>query len=244
MANPTATINTIAPPATIGASSTITIDLVPNGKTILQWTIAVTGTDEGSSAAAVNATRSITVPLAQATFTAPALACALVWTSTVLMVSADGVRSTYSWTFAAFVLLQSRRNLTALGQTSEGQATYGSVLDLNGAIRGTTPGIDGVQDRLWNATVTIDCGLGSIVSLNVNNAGAFTMAAPTNPVVGGYLWFDIQNNSGGAMGAITWNAVFKLAGAFTNPADTKRRTIRFYYNGTNWIEVSRAAADI
>lgn len=46
------------------------------------------------------------------------------------------------------------------------------------------------------------------------------------------------------MGAITWNAVYKLAGAFTNPADTKRRTITFGYDGTNWVEQSRAAADI
>jgi hypothetical protein len=46
------------------------------------------------------------------------------------------------------------------------------------------------------------------------------------------------------MGAITWGAAFLLAGAFTNPASTKRRTISFVFDGTNWVETNRAAADI
>jgi hypothetical protein len=29
-----------------------------------------------------------------------------------------------------------------------------------------------------------------------------------------------------------------------DPANTKRRTISFRYDGTNWVEISRAAADI
>ncbi len=37
---------------------------------------------------------------------------------------------------------------------------------------------------------------------------------------------------------------FRLAGAFTKPADTKRRTISFYNDGTAWVETNRAAADI
>ena len=71
------------------------------------------------------------------------------------------------------------------------------------------------------------------------------MSAPIGNVRTGHrLVYVITNNSGGAMGAITWNAAFLLAGAFTNPASTKTRTIEFLYNGTNRIELNRAAADI
>jgi len=73
---------------------------------------------------------------------------------------------------------------------------------------------------------------------------AFTINAPASPVTGYQMTFDIINASGGSMGTITWDSVFKLAGSFTNPADTKRRTISFYFNGTNWIELERSEADI
>lgn len=81
--------------------------------------------------------------------------------------------------------------------------------------------------------------------ITVADGVAFTISNPAAALAGRRLTFDILNSSGGAMGAITWSANFKLAGAFTNPASTKRRTITFYTpDGTNWIEVNRAAADI
>lgn len=97
----------------------------------------------------------------------------------------------------------------------------------------------------YGTTVTVDATLGDIQRLTVTDGVAFTISAPRNPdALTLSLTFEILNSSGGAMGAITWDASYKLAGAFTNPADTKLRTIRFYYNGTSWIEESRAAADI
>ncbi len=42
----------------------------------------------------------------------------------------------------------------------------------------------------------------------------------------------------------TWNAVFTLAGAWVDPANTKRRVITFRHNGTNWVEQSRTPNDI
>lgn len=52
-------------------------------------------------------------------------------------------------------------------------------------------------------------------------------------------------NSGGAMGAITWDTSYKLAGAFTNPATGQVREITFRRDaaGSVWREVSRTAAD-
>lgn len=96
----------------------------------------------------------------------------------------------------------------------------------------------------YSASITPDASAGKRQKITATNTTAYTINAPTNAYRGAELTFDILNSSGGSMGAITWNAVFKLAGAFTNPADTKRRTITFYYDGTNWVELNRAAADI
>lgn len=80
-----------------------------------------------------------------------------------------------------------------------------------------------------------------IQKITVTNGTGFTINSLAQ---GGIMTFDIYNNSGGAMGTITWVSAYKLAGAFTNPANGKHRTISFYSDGTNWIETNRATADI
>lgn len=99
---------------------------------------------------------------------------------------------------------------------------------------------------VYSASMTPAADAGMMQTVAVTNGTAMTINAPTAPSDGLRILFDILNSSGGAMGVITWNAVFLLAGAFVNPANTKRRTISFYYNAVDakWIEVGRAAADI
>lgn len=94
------------------------------------------------------------------------------------------------------------------------------------------------------STVVPDASSGEIQELEVTDTDAITMAAPIYPATGETITLAIKNSSGGSMGTISWNSVYKLAGAFTNPANGYIRTITFYYDGTNWVEVSRAAADI
>lgn len=82
-------------------------------------------------------------------------------------------------------------------------------------------------------------------SITPTNTTAFTINVPGTSQAGEKMTFDIGGLTG-VMGAITWGTgtQFKLAGAFVNPASTKRRTISFYFDGASWIETSRAAADI
>jgi parallel beta-helix repeat protein len=96
----------------------------------------------------------------------------------------------------------------------------------------------------YSTTIATDAAVSEAFTIVATNGTAFTISNPTNANKGMEIIYDIKNSSGGAMGAITWGAAFLLAGAFTNPASTKRRTISFYYDGTNWIETNRAAADI
>ena len=102
----------------------------------------------------------------------------------------------------------------------------------------------GYKALTYSASITPDASLGNNQAIVATNGTAFTINAPTSPILGQTLTLDIKNSSGGAMGAITWNAAFLLAGAFVNPANGKRRTISFYYDNTNWVETNRAAADI
>jgi hypothetical protein len=96
----------------------------------------------------------------------------------------------------------------------------------------------------YSASITVDASAAAHVTISATDTSAFTIAAPTNAKKGRELTIDIANASGGSLGTVTWNAAFKLAGAFTNPANGKRRTISFKHDGTVWVETHRAAADI
>lgn len=92
-----------------------------------------------------------------------------------------------------------------------------------------------------------DASLGDYFILNSAVATAVVFGAPINPPSGGStspITIEHQNASGGAHSGVTFNAAFKPAGAFTTGATAKSRTIQFVWNGTNWVEVGRAAADI
>ena len=78
----------------------------------------------------------------------------------------------------------------------------------------------------YGATVNIDLRGGNNFVLTVTNTSAFTIAQPTNDVLGKNWTLTIINASGGAMGAITWSAAFKMS-AWTNPANGQNRSLRF-----------------
>jgi hypothetical protein len=96
----------------------------------------------------------------------------------------------------------------------------------------------------YSASVTTNLDSGKRALLTVTNGTAFTIHTPTSRAPGRMVVYDILNTSGGAMGAVTFDAAFKLAGAFVGPATGKRRLYQFYDDGTNLVEVSRSPADI
>jgi hypothetical protein len=108
-------------------------------------------------------------------------------------------------------------------------------------------GLNRVTAPTYSASITPDLINGNWQNIVVTNGSAFTINAPTNPPTSSTsatLTIEIFNNSGGAMGAITWNAAFVMpGGAFTNPATGTKRFIRFEWNGSKWVETSRAGAD-
>jgi len=120
-----------------------------------------------------------------------------------------------------------------------------------GGTGGTSQGARLTQPLItvtYSAAPVIDASLGNLFVMTITDNVALVVAAPTNPPSGSdsqEIVFTVRNASGGAHGALTWNAVFKTqATVFSAVANGNSRTVRFRWNGTNWVETVRTAADV
>jgi hypothetical protein len=95
----------------------------------------------------------------------------------------------------------------------------------------------------YGPSVTPNAKLGNEFAITATNGTAFTVESPSNVLTGQRITIRVRNTSGGALGAITWGAAYKMA-AWTSPAAGFSRAIDFQYDGTNWIEASRTPADV
>lgn len=100
-----------------------------------------------------------------------------------------------------------------------------------------------VSALAYSASVTPDANSSGTFSITPTNGSAFTIAAPTHLVSGQRVLITIRNTTAGALGTVTWNAIYKLA-AWTNPATGNSRSIEFVYDGVRLTEVNRTANDI
>lgn len=93
----------------------------------------------------------------------------------------------------------------------------------------------------------INAALGNDFVVTVTDAVAFVFGVPTNPPPTGFdqvIRLTIRNTSGGAHGAGTFNAIFKTSAAVPAIATANSRTFAFRWDGTNWVEIWRTAADV
>lgn len=119
---------------------------------------------------------------------------------------------------------------------------------LNGPLVSAGASLSAGQTALVQAaTVAINAANGTLQVLDLTTNVAFIMGAPTNPpsaTQGQTLVLRVRNVSGGAHGAGTWNAAFLTAGNVPAIANGFSRAFEFRWNGTNWVETFRSAADI
>lgn len=116
---------------------------------------------------------------------------------------------------------------------------------------GTRPdGALGINNSLitkivtYTTPMTFDMETGERFSITATNGTAFTINAPTNTgAIGAKLDVIIRNAAGGALGTATWNAVFKMP-TWVQPANGFSRSVQFVWDGTNWVETFRSAADV
>src|SRR5207245_6846495 len=95
----------------------------------------------------------------------------------------------------------------------------------------------------YGRSVGINASLGSGFRVTATNGAAFMIANPTDPTTGQRITIMIRNASGGALGPVRWGTLYKLA-AWISPANGSSRSITFWYDGTNWVEVNRTTVDV
>lgn len=97
----------------------------------------------------------------------------------------------------------------------------------------------------YSASITPNFSIGNYFTITANNGSAFTINAPSAAVGNGQpVTIRVINTSGGALGAVTWNAAYHLAGAWASPATGFSRSITFMLDGGVYYEISRNAADV
>jgi hypothetical protein len=95
----------------------------------------------------------------------------------------------------------------------------------------------------YSASMSIDADTGNVFLIVPNNSTAFTINSPTNGAEGQTLSIRIKNTTGGALGAATFGALFRMT-SWAQPATGFSRTIHFMKEGANWVESGRTAADV
>jgi hypothetical protein len=95
----------------------------------------------------------------------------------------------------------------------------------------------GMSTPTYGATVSLDASLGNFFVITATNNTGFTISNPTNLGTGQPIIVQVKNTSGGALGTITWDTLYKMA-TFTKPATGFNRTATFIYNGTTLVEVN------
>lgn len=137
-----------------------------------------------------------------------------------------------------FSNINSATGVRQMNMSGTADCQFGGAVVMSAA-----PVVEARVVNTYSTSITMSASAGNAHSITATDGVAFTINAPTTARTGQYLELVIRNTSGGALGVITWNAVFKMT-AFTNPATTFSRSIIFRYDGTNWVEVGRGAADV
>jgi hypothetical protein len=91
-----------------------------------------------------------------------------------------------------------------------------------------------------SGTIFIDAQSGE--SQIITPTAAITLGAPLHSRTGQILTITLVNT--GSMGSVTWDPIFKMATPITLPANGFSRSFSFTFNGSNWVERFRSAADI
>jgi hypothetical protein len=127
-------------------------------------------------------------------------------------------------------------------------------LILNGPFTLASPVLNGsIVATTYSASMTPDLAASAEQEITATNNTAFTINAPTyggaamgasNPGKSFEWVLTLKNAAGAGLGAITTNAIFHLAAAFPSPANGKQQSVRFLWNGTAHVELSRTSADV
>lgn len=140
-------------------------------------------------------------------------------------------------------LIKTWRTIVQTGSTTIAKvyAELFGGLFVNGSKRGV------LTTLTYGPTIAVDVSLGDEFVVTITDAVAFVLSNPTNAPPTGFdqiITVTFKNGSGGAHGAGTFGTLYKTSANLAAIADTKNRSIAFRWDGTNWVELYRTAADV
>lgn len=92
------------------------------------------------------------------------------------------------------------------------------------------------------ASISPDRLLAPTQEATVLDNSTVSVLAPLHPFLGAMLSITIRNNSGGNLGTVNWNSIYKMT-SFTSPTDQHQATIQFYFSPAgNWVETNEKDA--
>ena len=192
MTSPSCTINALTPPQDVAASSTVTLALA-NASGVVFWGLTCIGTDETTTAAAVNATLAVNSSAKTATFTAGGLGTATIWQSTVGVGSKsqqgagcdanNAVQPSYTTTFKVNVKASNGNRVLVVNEVYEQDSTFGWINEVNAALRGEqTSTITLLGDVTGNTSASVVSGISGVSPIAITPSTlqwALGTSAPT-----------------------------------------------------------------
>lgn len=144
------------------------------------------------------------------------------------------------------------QSLTAQGVfalicTTDNVTTYSATQWV--ALRGAPINIFNVHDIAAINPVPIDCSNGVVFQVYCSTNAAVTINNPINLLYNGQeISINIRNESGGAMGTITWGNAYRFQTSTQPAAPTTgtSNTIRFFWDpgSSTWIEMFRTSGNV
>lgn len=122
-----------------------------------------------------------------------------------------------------------------------------AVTQFSGNMQATNKGsgrVESIHTMIDGAFVTPVPANGVIQSVDLGGSRTISAPATTRVRAGSLLILRLKNNTAGAI-TTTWNAAYKLSGAWVDPAAGKVRCIGFFATANNvFVEAFRTDADI
>lgn len=121
------------------------------------------------------------------------------------------------------------------------------LAELTGGLIADGPILGILNVLAYGVAPIIDASLGNDFIVTVTDGVAFVFGVPLNTAPTGFdqtINLTISNASGVPHGAGSFNAIFKTSAAVPAIATGFSRTFSFRWNGTNWVEIFRTAADV
>ena len=193
MPSPACTINALTPPQDVAASSTVTLALA-NASGVVFWGLTCIGTDETTTAAAVNATLAVNSSAKTATFTAGGLGTATIWQSTVGVGSKsqqgagcdanNAVQPSYTTTFKVNVKAANGNRVLVVNEVNEQDSTFGWINEVNAALRGEqTSTITLLGDVTGNTSASVVSGISGVSPIAITPASLSWAIGTASPQI-------------------------------------------------------------